>query len=76
MAVMSSSNGSVNNRYKSSMSCTNVKGSGISGDYVAASVLCSSAYLLMFNRATNVFTTKSFIGTFLYGIGLEAATNR
>ena len=71
MAVISLSDGTVSNRYKSSISCTDVYGSGTSGDYIAASVRWSSDYLLMFNRATNLFDIKSFSGTYLAGIGLD-----
>ena len=71
MAVISLSDGTFCNRYKSSLSWTNVSGSGVSGDYVAASVFWSSPCLLMFNRATNLFDIKSFSGTYLYGIGLD-----
>ena len=71
MAVVSVSDGTVNNRYKSSISCTQVWGSAVNGDYIAASVYCPSPYLLMFNRATNLFDIKSFPGTYLIGIGLD-----
>ena len=70
MAVISVSDGTIGNRYKSSISCTFVYGSGANGDYIAASVRWSSYYLLMFNRATNLFDIKSFSGN-LYGIGLD-----
>ena len=71
MAVISVSDGTVSNRYKSSTSCTYALGSGVGGDYIAASVQWSSPYyLLMFNRATNLFDIKSFSGG-LYGIGLD-----
>ena len=70
MAVISVSDGTVSNRYKSSISWTNVYGSGVSGDYIVASAYCSSYYLLMMNRATNLFDIKSFSGV-LYGIGLD-----
>ena len=71
IAVISLSDGTVSNRYKSSISCSNVYGSGVNGDYIVASVLCSpSYYLLMFNRATNLFDIKSFSG-YLFGIGLD-----
>ena len=71
MAAISLSDGTVSNRYKSSTSWTNVWGSGVNGDYIAASVVCSSDHLLIFNRATNLFDIKSFSGTYLYGIGLD-----
>ena len=72
MAVISVSDGTVSNRYKSSISCSYVYGSGVNGDYIVASVYCSpSYYLLMFNRATNLFDIKSFSGTYLRGIGLD-----
>ena len=70
MAVISLSDGTVSNRFKSSVSCSNVFGSGANGDYIAASVRWSSDYLLMFNRATNLLNIKSFSG-FLHGIGLD-----
>ena len=70
MVVISVSDGTVINRYKSSISWTYIYGSGVNGDYLAASVLCSSFYLLMFNRATNLFDIKSFSGG-LIGIGLD-----
>ena len=70
MAVISVSDGTVSNRYKSSISCTGVNGSGVNGDYIAASLYCSSNFLLMFNRATNLFDAKSFAGDLL-GIGLD-----
>ena len=71
MAVISVSDGTVSNRYKSSISCTAVWGSGVNGDYIAASLYWSSYYLLMFNKATNLFDIKSFPGTYLIGIGLD-----
>ena len=70
MAVISISDGTVSNRYKSSISCTYVFGSGASGDYIAASVQWSSNVLLMFNRATNSFDIRSIICN-LFGIGLD-----
>ena len=72
MAVISLSDGIVNNRYKSSISCSYVFGSGVSGDYIAVCVQWSSShYLLMFKRATNLFDIiKSFAGI-LFGIGLD-----
>ena len=71
MAVISLSDGTVGNRYKSSISWTNVWGSAVNGDYIAASFYWSSPYLLMFNRATNLFGIKLFSGGYLYGIGLD-----
>ena len=72
MAVISLLDGSVSNRYKSSISWTQVYGSGVNGDYIAASVQWSTSfYLLMFNRPTNLFDVKSFSGTSLYGISLD-----
>ena len=71
MAVISVSDGTVSNRYKSSISCTNVWGSGNNGDYIVASVQWSSSHLLMFNKATNLFYIKLFSGSGLYGIGLD-----
>ena len=71
MAVISLSDGTVSNRYKSSIGCTDVFGSGTSGNYIAVSVIWSSSfYLLMFNRATNLFDIKSFSGG-LFWIGLD-----
>ena len=71
MAVISLSDGTVSNRYKSSISCTSVWGSGANGDYIVASVQLSSVfYLLVLNRATNLFDIKLFSGN-LYGIGLD-----
>ena len=72
IAMISLSDGTVSNRYKSSLSCTQVYGSGVNGDYIAASVQWSSYYLLMFNRATNLFNIKLFSGL-LYGIGLDTS---
>ena len=72
MAVISLSDGTVSNRYKSFISCTDVYGSGTSGDYIAASIQWSSSpYLLMLNRATNLFDIKSFSGIYLFRIGLD-----
>ena len=72
MAVISVSDGTVSNRYKSSISCSYVWvwGLEVNGDYIVASVSWSSDYLLMFNRSTNLFDIKSFSG-FLFGIGLD-----
>ena len=72
MAVISLSDGTASNRYKSSIICSNVLGSGVSGDYIAVSVACSTNDLLIFNRATNLFGAKSFSGSGLYGVGLDA----
>ena len=77
MVVISLSNGSVNSRYKSSVGCSYVWGSGVSGDFIAVSMYCHTyLYLLMFNRAANVFIVKTFTGSFLLKIGLETSTNR
>ena len=75
MAVISLSDGTVSNRYKSSISCTNTQvfGSGVNGDYIAASVRWSSDHLLMFNRATNLFDIKLFSGINLYQIILDTS---
>ena len=73
MAVISVSDGTVSNRFKSSISCSFVMGSGTNGDYIAASFSWSSDYLLMFNRATNLFDIKSFSGIYLNGIGLDTS---
>ena len=72
MAVISLSDGTISNRYKSSISWSYVLGSVVNGDYIAASVSWSpSTYLLMLNRATNLFEIKTFSGTYLYGIDLD-----
>ena len=79
MAVISLSNGSVSSRYKSSIYCTNpyIWGSGVSEDYIVASIECSSwFYLLIFNKATNEFNIKIPYNTAIYKIELETATNR
>ena len=77
MVVISLSNGSVSTRYKSSVDCSLVNGSTASGDYVVATVLCTTHYyILMFNTVTNTFTIESFSGTYLYGVGLESTTNK
>ena len=74
MAVISSADGTVNARYKSSVSWINVHKVEISGNYIAASA-CSSM-LVVFNRATNEFSNRYFSDTYLFGIGLEEATGR
>ena len=72
MAVISLSDGTVSYRYKSSISCTFVWGSGVNGNYIAASLYWSSSpNLLILNRATNLFDIKSFSGL-LHGICLDA----
>ena len=71
VAVISVSDGTVSNRYKSSISWTNVYGSGTSGDYIAASVKWASYYLLMLNRATNLFDIRLLSGNSLFWIGLD-----
>ena len=70
MAVISVSDGTVNNRYKASMTCVYVLGLGVNGDYIAVSVHWNSDFLLIFNRATNLFDIKLFAGL-LYGIGID-----
>ena len=74
MAVISLSDGTVSNRYKSTIGCAHiyVYGSGANGDYIAASIQWSSStYLLMFYRATNLFDIKSFSGAYLYQTDLD-----
>ena len=71
MAVISLSDGTVSNRYKSSISCSGVWGSEANGDYIVASVGWSSYHLLMFNRATNLLNIKTFSGGSIFGIGLD-----
>ena len=74
MAVISSADGTVNARYKSSVSWSNVHKLDISGDYIAASAW--SNMLVVFNRVTNEFSNRYFSGNFLFGIGLEESTGR
>ena len=76
MAIISLSDGSVSSRYKSSTICYTVMGSAVSGDYIAVTITTSSQGLLMFNRATNSITIKTFSVGNLYLIGLEPSTNR
>ena len=71
MAVISVSDGTVINRYKSSVSWLYVYGSGVKGDYIVVSFKWSSSYLLIFNRVTSSFNIRSFSGTILWGIGLD-----
>ena len=70
LTVISHSDGTVGNRYKSSISCTNLCGAGVNADYIVASVRWTSYYLLMFNKATNLFDIRSFSG-YLLGISLD-----
>ena len=74
MAVISSADGTVNARYKSSISWDNVNKVEISGDYIAASAWINM--LVVFNKATNEFSNRIFSDTYLFGIGLEEATGR
>ena len=77
MAVISVTDGSVSSRYKSTISCNNLYGSGVSGDYIVASVQCPSLYyLLVLNKATYDFDIKSYSGSELFGIWLEPITGR
>ena len=71
LAVISVSDGIVSNRFKSSIICSSVYGSGANGDYIVTSVGWTSYYLLMFNKATNLFDIKLFSGDNLFGIGLD-----
>ena len=76
MAVISLSDGSVSNRYKSSTTCISVYGSAASGDYIVATIQAYYWSLLVFNRVTNSITIKEFSIGGLYQIGLEPSTNR
>ena len=72
MTAISLSDSTVVSRYKSSIAWTYVFGSGVSEDYIAASIYWSPSHnLLMFNRASNLFDIKSFSGTNLFGICLD-----
>ena len=74
--MISANDGSVSARYKSSAIWNMVYGSGANGDYIAATVKWAIPfYLLLFNRATNVFSIKTFPGS-LYGIASEGLTGR
>ena len=72
MIVLSAIDGSVGTRYKSTIGWEKVYGSGVSGQYIAASVWNN---LLIFDRTTNTLSIKSFSGN-LFGIGLEKSTGR
>ena len=76
MAVISLSDGSVSSRYKSSISCSTVSGSVVSGDYIVATIQESYPNLLLFNRVTNSITIKKVTNGAIYQIGLEPSTNR
>ena len=77
LAMISESDGSVSTRFKSSISCSWVYGSGVNGDFIVASALCSpSYYLIVINKVTNNLNIRSFSGNILYGIGIEISTGR
>ena len=75
LAVISSDTGSVSLRYKSSISCSHVWGSGANGGYIAASIKCTSYYLLTYNAASKKYAINSFSGE-IYGFGIEPTTGR
>ena len=76
MIVISLIDHSITARYKSSITCDYKYSSGASGDYVAAYVYCSSRYLFIFNRVTNIIDIREFTVGLLNGVGLEIRTNR
>ena len=77
MAAISSSTGSVSARYKSSISTLcDSNGAATSEDYVIAITGCIPYYLLVFNKASNTFIIKTFSGSNLYQINVEATTGR
>ena len=77
MITISATDGSVSNRYKSSISWVQVFGSAVSGDNIVISVRTTSpCSLVIFNIAIHEFTIRSFSGNFIYGIGFEPVTNR
>ena len=76
MAVISLSDGSVSNRYKSSTSCYTAYGSVASGDYIIVSIHAFYSSILILNRVTNSITIKTFSSGEIDGIRLEPSTNR
>ena len=75
-SVISSTDGSVSVRYKSSISCSDVFGSIVKEDYIYASAYCSSSYLIILKISNYSFDIKAFPGKLLLGFELDTSTRR
>ena len=76
LAIISLSDGAVTSRYKSSSNCNgNMFGSGVIGDIILITLACPSSYLIIYNKATNAFNTKSLTDT-LIGIASDTINGR
>ena len=79
-SFQTSSGAIVGYRYKStswSNSNYGVYGSVLNGDYILATLQCSSIYYLaIYNISSALFTFKSFSGTYLYDVTTESGSNR
>ena len=64
MIVKSLIDHSITVRYKSSIPCGYTYSSEANGDYVAAYVYCSSRYLFIFNRVTNIINIRAYISNY------------
>ena len=74
LALISLVDGSVSVRYKSTISCSFLYGSGANGDYIIASANIN--HLVIYNRVTTSFIIKMFSGSPLYGLTVEPTTGR
>ena len=75
-SVISSTDGSVSVRYKSSIICSDVYGSIVKEDYIYASAYCNSAYLIILKISNYSFDIKAFPGKYLFGLELDTSTGR
>ena len=63
--------------YKSVITCTDVDGSAINGNYVIFVAYCmSTSYLVLFDISSSLLTTKVFNGASLLGWSVEKTTER
>ena len=75
-AGMSLSSGSVTTtRYKSSVSVNYIWRSALSGDYIVAATFSPIA-LILYSISSSTFTTKSFSGNNLNGVGVDPSNGR
>ena len=75
-SVISSTDGSVSVRYKSSISCSDVFGSIVKEDYIYASAYCSSIYLIILKISNYSFDIKAFPGKYIFGFEVDTTTGR
>ena len=77
LVSFNSTNGNViSSRFKSNISCSSIYGMVEKGNYLLATVLWTSSYLVLVDTTSFTFSIKQSSGTSLYGVAVEQGSGK